>query len=79
MASPIDKLYGKSMDRKEFLVHAGAGLLTIAGLGAVTKTLLQSDKAPTHTATAPHTARPRAVSRTTPTGPSGYGNGAYGR
>lgn len=36
----IKKLFDKEMDRKEFLAHIGAGVLTVVGVSGLTKTLL---------------------------------------
>ena len=50
MALPIvEKALEKEMDRKEFLVHAGAGLLTVVGVGGILKSLTGAEKHHRHT------------------------------
>jgi hypothetical protein len=36
----IKKLFSKEMDRKQFLAHVGAGVLTVVGVSGLTKTLV---------------------------------------
>lgn len=45
MALPVvEKVLEKEMDRKEFLMHAGAGLLTVIGAGGIIKSLTGAQK-----------------------------------
>jgi len=37
---PLQKLFSKSMNRREFLAHLGAGLLTIVGVSGLINSLV---------------------------------------
>ena len=39
MASPVQKLMAKEVDRKQFLLHAGAVVLTLTGVSGLIKAL----------------------------------------
>jgi len=40
----VEKALEKEMDRKQFLMHAGAGLLTVVGAGGILKSLTGAEK-----------------------------------
>jgi hypothetical protein len=41
MASPVQKLMAKEIDRKQFLLHAGAVVLALTGVSGLVKTLTE--------------------------------------
>jgi hypothetical protein len=69
MQNPFTHLLDKEMDRREFLVHLGAGFVALLGLSSILKAFTgvgSSQQQKTTTSTA----APRS---------SGYGSSAYGR
>ena len=41
MTDPIQKLMAKEVDRKQFLLHIGAAVLTVAGVSGILKALTE--------------------------------------
>lgn len=44
---PLQKLFTKSMNRREFLAHIGAGLLTVVGVSGLISSLVNLNGKPT--------------------------------
>jgi hypothetical protein len=65
MASPFTHILNKEMDRREFLVHLGAGFMALIGISSIVKAFSSSQRQQTTTS---------STNRS-----SGYGTSAYGR
>jgi hypothetical protein len=65
MATPFTHILNKEMDRREFLVHLGAGFMAIIGISSIVKAF---------TASGSHQTTTSSTTRS-----SGYGTSAYGR
>jgi hypothetical protein len=44
MREQLDNLFAKEMDRKQFLVHLGAGAMAVLGISGLIKALSDSQK-----------------------------------
>ena len=44
MREQIDTLFSKEMDRKQFLVHMGAGLMAVIGVSGLIKALTRGNE-----------------------------------
>jgi hypothetical protein len=65
MQSPFNHLLNKEMDRREFLIHLGAGFIAVLGLSSIVKAFTSGGS--------------RQETTHTPNRSSGYGTSAYGR
>jgi hypothetical protein len=74
MASILQTVLQKEMDRREFLVHIGAGLMAVTGVGTLAKALL-SEPEILHLATSVPQAQHGQAAQTKR---KGYGGGPYG-